>query len=181
MKTRHKGFSAPGYQIFDFKPSIFYSQNDEFWCALCIEPTKSHEMTVVTDYTNYRELSVRFLSKLLFNNTNYALDGCAKHFCRFFLQKKWKGRPARKMMWFLFFFILLVKKNLLRPDAIPLCRVFIQYALFVQRAGMCQAQASIVIMTARLFLVHTYVRLCHNLVLIVSIKQWAILRYLDLL
>ena len=30
MKTRHKGFGAPGYQIFDFKPSIFYSKNDEF-------------------------------------------------------------------------------------------------------------------------------------------------------
>ena len=30
MKTRLDGFSAPGYQIFDFKPSIFYSKNEEF-------------------------------------------------------------------------------------------------------------------------------------------------------
>ena len=33
------------------------------------------------------------------------------------------------MMWFLFFFILLVTKLLLRTDAIPLFQVFIRYAL----------------------------------------------------
>ena len=137
MKTRHKGFSAPGYQIFDFKPFMFSLKNNKFWCVWGLERTKSHEMTVVTDYTNYRELSVRFLSKLLFNNTNYALDGCAKHFCRFFFTKKMKRQARAKNDVVFIFFYFAVKKNLLRPDAIPLCRVFIRYALFGNLSRTC--------------------------------------------
>ena len=50
------------------------------WLIYCLlykrlEPMNSHEMTVVTDYTNYRELSVFVYGEILYYNTNYAFDG----------------------------------------------------------------------------------------------------------
>ena len=53
---------------------------------------------------------------------------CAKHFCRFFTKKIKRQACAKNDANFIFF-ILLVAQLLLRTDAIPLCRVFIRYAL----------------------------------------------------
>ena len=52
MKTRHKGFGAPGYQIFDFKPFMFLLKNNKFWSACGLERMNSHEMTALTDCTS---------------------------------------------------------------------------------------------------------------------------------
>ena len=68
----------------------------------------------------------------VFYNTHYAFDGwipCAPaFFCRFFIKNK-KAGPARKMVWFLFFFILLVKKHGPRQTRALLFPFFIRHAL----------------------------------------------------
>ena len=57
-------------------------------------------------------------------NINYAFDGWIIHFLPFFFEKKVKGWPARKMMWFFILFILLVAQLLPRTDPIPYSPIF---------------------------------------------------------
>ena len=54
MKTRNKGFGAPGYQIFDFKPFIFPLKNNKFWCVWRLERTSTCLITVFYHLANGR-------------------------------------------------------------------------------------------------------------------------------
>ena len=89
-------------------------------------------------YSHYNPLNqtaepfLRFTAKLcyLIQTMRLMVESYARQlfFCFFFTKNK-KAGPARKMMWFLFFFKLLVPQLLLRTDAISSSRVFIRHAL----------------------------------------------------
>ena len=59
MKTRHKGFGAPGYQFFDFKPFIFYLIKDEERSAWGLKRTTTHVLTALTDCTSSRSFPIQ--------------------------------------------------------------------------------------------------------------------------
>ena len=91
----------------DFKPSIFSLKNNKFWSAWRIEPTKSHELTALTDCTSWRSFHLKILAKILLVNTSYALDGwimrAPAFFAVFFYKKNKKAGPREK--WCEFYFI----------------------------------------------------------------------------
>ena len=89
MKTRNKGHSAPGYQIFDFKPFIFSLKDNKFWSAWRLEPMTAHLITVFYHWANAWAI-FKIYGEIVFLNTNYAFDGWiirAPAFFLFFLQK----------------------------------------------------------------------------------------------
>ena len=101
---------------------MFSLENNKFWSAGRLEPMNSHELTALTDCATRRSFNLKIYGEIVIYNTNYAFDGWnirAPAFFLFFFTKNKKDWPARKMMRVFILFILLVKKLLLRTDAIP--------------------------------------------------------------